>query len=142
MSEAWQYQVRITLDDAAAAAARSEPDNAALKPLTDILSKHNATLKCLFDAFAEYVAEAEKQGTERFPLYKWTKVTIEDPAKKAKHLKSFTVYVGGHEVYAKEIADALESDLQPLIGGALITGLSKGDTNPANNPQVPEHLRA
>ena len=142
MSEAWQYQVRITLGDAAAAAARSDPGNAALKPLTDILSRHNATLKCLFDAFAEYVAEAEKQGTENFPLYKWTKVTIEDPARKAKHLKSFTIYVDGQEVYAKKIADALKSDLQPLVGGALITGLSKGDTNPANNPQVPEHLRA
>ena len=142
MSEPWQYQVRITLADAAAAAARSDPGNAALTPLTDILTRHNAALKNLFDAFAEYVAEAEKQGSEHFPLYKWTKVTIEDPAKKAKHLKSFTVYVGGGEVYAKEIADALESDLRPLVGGALITGLSKGDTNPANNPQAPEHLRA
>jgi hypothetical protein len=68
-------------------------------------------------------------------------VTIEDPEKKAKHIKSFTLHVNGNEVYAKEFADALEADLQPLLGGALITRLSKHDTNPASNPQIPEHLR-
>ena len=70
-----------------------------------------------FDAFAEYVAESEKQGAVDDPLYKWTKATIENPAKKEKYLKSFTLYVGGKEVYEKEIADALEKDLQPLVGG-------------------------
>jgi hypothetical protein len=94
-------------------------------------------MKCQFDAFADYVAEAEKNGTEDYPLYEWTKVTIDDPAKKEKHVKSFTLYVDGNEVYAKEIADALESDLQPLVGGELITRISKHDTNPANNPQPP-----
>ena len=141
MSDQWQYQLRITLDDEIAELARSEPGSPAIKPLADILTKHHAIIKSQFDAFAEYVAEAEKHGTEKFPLYKWTKVTIEDPAKKAKHLKSFALYVNGDEVYAKEIADALEADLQPLVGGALITRLSKHDTNPANNPQAPAHLR-
>ncbi|WOJ88852.1 hypothetical protein RZS28_13685 [Methylocapsa polymorpha] len=141
MSEQWEYQVRVNLADAFAEVARSDPGNQAIKPLTDILTKHHATLKNQFDAFAEYVAAAEKHGAEHFPLYKWTKVTIEDPEKKAKHVKSFTLYVDGNEVYAKEIADALESDLQPLVGGELITRLSKHDTNPANNPQAPAHLR-
>jgi hypothetical protein len=31
-------------------------------------------------------------------------------AKKEKYLKSFTLYVDNQEVYAKEIADALEAD--------------------------------
>jgi len=141
MSNQWEYQVRVNLADAFAEVARSDPGNPAVKPLTDILTKHRATLKNQFDAFAEYVAEAEKHGAEHFPLYKWTKATIEDPEKKAKHVKSFTLYVDGNEVYAKELADALESDLQPLVGGALITRLSKHDTNPANNPQAPAHLR-
>ena len=141
MSNQWEYQVRINLADAFAEVARSDPGNLAIKPLTDILTKHHATLKCQFDAFAEYVAEAEKNGPEHFPLYKWTKVTIEDPEKKAKHIKSFTLHVDGHEIYGKEIADALEADLQPLVGGALITRLSKHDTNPASNPQIPEQLR-
>ncbi len=100
-----------------------------------------ATMKCQFDAFADYVAEAEKHGTEGYLLYEWTKATIEDPAKKAKYLKSFTLYVGGNEVYAKENADALESDLQPLVGGKMVTRMSRHDTNPANNPQPPERYR-
>jgi hypothetical protein len=141
MSDRWEYQIRIYLADEFAEAARRAPGDPALRPLTDILARHRATMKCQFDAFADYVAEAERQGAENYPLYAWTKATIEDPAKKAKYSKSFTIYVDGNEVYAKEKADALERDLQPLVGGALITRLSKHDTNPANNPQVPERFR-
>jgi len=137
MNEPWQYQIRIYLDDAAAETARRTPDDAALRPLRDILARHRATMTCQFDAFAGYVAAAEKEGTEHYPFYAWTKATIEDPAKKAKYLKSFTLYVEGDEVYAKEKADALEAALQPLVGGGLITRMSKHDTNPANNPQPP-----
>jgi hypothetical protein len=49
--------------------------------------------------------------------------------------------VASQEVYAKDLADALESDLQPLVGGGLITKMSKHDTNPANNPQPPAQFR-
>jgi hypothetical protein len=141
MSDKWQYQIRIYLNDKFAEAARRNPGDPALKPLADTLAKHNAAMKCQFDAFADYVAEAEKQGAENYPLYKWTKATIENPEKKEKYTKSFTLYAGGREVYDKEIADALERDLQPLVGSALITRISKHDTNPANNPQVPERYR-
>jgi hypothetical protein len=98
-------------------------------------------MKCQFDAFAEYVAEAEKRGTKNYPLYAWTKSTIENPEKRAKYLKSFTLYVDGNEVYAKPLADAIESDLQPLVSDKLITRVSKYDTNPANNPQAPAQYR-
>ena len=141
MSNQWKYQIRIYLDDDLAEVARRDPDDAAVKPLADILGKHQATMKCQFDAFAGYVAEAEKHGTEKYPLYEWTKATIEDPAKKAKYIKSFTLYVGGDEVYAMEKADALEADLQPLVGGKLVLRVSKHDTNPANNPQPPARYR-
>jgi DNA-binding transcriptional regulator WhiA len=57
---------------------------------------------------------------------------------KEKYLKSFTLYVDDREVYAKEIADALEADLQPLARSGLINRISKFDTNPANNPQPPK----
>ncbi|MBO0733288.1 MAG: hypothetical protein J2P49_03025 [Methylocapsa sp.] len=137
MSNEWQYQIRIFLSGRFAEIARADPANAALKPLTEILSKHDAALKCQYDAFADYCAEAERHGTKDNPLYAWTKATIENPAKKEKYLKSFTLYVDGHEVYAKELADALEEDLKPLVGGALIERISKHDTNPANNPQPP-----
>ncbi len=82
MSNRWQYQLRIDLGDEFSDLARRDPDNQAIRPLGDILSRHHATLKCQFDAFADYVAEAEKRGTEKYPLYEWTKATIEDPAKK------------------------------------------------------------
>ncbi len=111
---------RIYLPDELVEVARNEPDNPALKPLADILARHHATMLCQFDAFASYVAEAERQGVEGCPLYAWTKATIEDPAKKAKHLKSFALHVNGQEVYSKAEADALEADLQPLVGGKLI----------------------
>ena len=137
MSNQWEYQIRIYLGDELAEVTRHDPDNPSVKPLADILSRHHVTMKCQFDAFAGYVAEAEKNGTEKYPLYEWTKATIENPAKKEKYIKSFTLYVDGDEVYAKEKAEALELDLQPLVDGKLVVRLSKHDTNPANNPQPP-----
>ena len=112
-----------------------------MAPLMAVLDKHDATMKCQYDAFADYVAEAEEKGPEGYHLYAWTKATIEDPEKKAKYLKSFTLYVEGKEVYEKERADALEAELEPFVGKGLVTRLSKHDTNPANNPQMPEKYR-
>ena len=138
----WQYQVRFDVNNSAMAeSVRGKLCVPALAPLFDILAEHRATLKSQFDAFAEYVAAAEEHGAENYPLYQWTKATIEDPAKKEKYLRSFTVYADDREVYAKEIADALEADLQPLATSGLITRISKYDTNPANNPQSPQRPR-
>ena len=141
MNRQWKYQLRINLDDAFAEAARRGDSDPAIAPLLAILAKHNAALKCQFDAFAGYVAEAEKFGTEKYHLYEWTKATIENPAKKAKYIKSFTLYVDGDDVYAREKAEALEADLKPLVGRGLVTRLTKHDTNPANNPQAPARYR-
>lgn len=141
MSGRWQYQVRIELADKLIDVARHDPLDPALGPLAQILSRHRATIKSQFDAFSDYVAEAEREGSEGYPLYRWTKATIEDSEKKAKHLKSFAIYVGENGLYPKEEADALEAELRPLVGGAVITGLTKHDSNPANNPQVPERYR-
>ena len=137
MTSEWQYQLRFDVGDVGTAEAvrRGDP---ALRRLFDVLTAHHALAKCQFDAFAEYVAEAEARGLQHYPLYAWTKATIENPAKKEKYLKSFTLYVGDQEVYAKETADALEADLQALAVSGLITRLSKYDTNPANSPQPPE----
>jgi hypothetical protein len=138
----WQYQVRFDVNDSATAEAirRKAPDTAPAQ-LFEILARHRALAKCQFDAFAEYVAAAEEQGPESHPLYEWTKATIENPSKKEKYLKSFTVYVDGREVYDREIADAVEADLQPLASSGLIVRISKYDTNPANNPQPPQQPR-
>jgi hypothetical protein len=141
MSNQWQYQLRIELADEVADVARRDPADPALAPLREILGRHHATMRCQFDAFADYVAEAERQGTERYPLYAWTKATIDDPSKKEKYLKSFTLYVEGEEVYAKDKADSLEADLRPLVGGELVEQMFRYDTNPANNPQAPARYR-
>lgn len=142
MNEQWRHQLRVYLNDELAEVARSDCDNLALKPLTDILKKHHATLTSQLDAFENYVAEAEKGGPENFPLYSWTKATVEDPTKRTKHIKTFALHASGNEVYVKEIADALEADLQPLVGGELVTRMSKHDTNPASNLQVPPEYRS
>ena len=84
MDDQLQYQIRIFLNDHLAEIARHNPGDPALKPLADVLAKHNTAMKSVFDAFSDYVAEAEKRGVDKFPLYKWTKATIEEPAKKAK----------------------------------------------------------
>jgi len=142
MSEQWQYQLRVYLTDDLADVARTDRNNPALQPLIDILDKHHATLVNQFDAFASYVVEAEKAGPENFPLYKWTKAIVEDPAKRAKHIKTFAMHVSGNDVYSKTAADALEADLRPLLDGRLVTRMSRHDTNPANNLQVPSEYRS
>jgi hypothetical protein len=141
MSDEWQYQVRVDLSQELAALARHGPGDPALAPLKSILDRHDAALMCQYDAFAGYVAEAEREGVEGYPLYRWTRATIEDPAKKAKYLKSFTLYVHGQEVYGKAEADSLEAELRPLLDQGLITRLAKHDTDPANNPQAPARYR-
>ena len=97
MSEEWQYQVRIDLPAATAELARRDLGAPELRPLAAILARHQATLTCQFDAFAGYVAKAERKGVGHYPLYEWTKKTIKDPAKKAKYLQVFTFYIEGHE---------------------------------------------
>src|SRR5215472_12424126 len=77
----WQYQVRFDVNDSATAeSVRRKLRDPTLAPLFDILAQHRAALKCQFDAFAEYVAAAEEHGVENYPLYHWTKATIENPA--------------------------------------------------------------
>ncbi len=137
-----QYQLRIVLEDGAAESARGAGKYPALGPLQDVLARHGAALVCQYDAFAGYCAEAERNGVEGYPLYAWTRATIEDPAKKAKYVRSFSLHVAGEEVYDVNRADALERDLRPLVGGAVVKTLARHDTNPANNPQMPERYRS
>ena len=137
MSEAWQYQIRLDVVDECAEALRSHVDDPALASLAAILQRHRAKATCQYDAFAGYCAEAEREGIAGYPLYDWTKATIEDPVKKAKYLKSFTLYIDGEEVYPRAPAEALEAELRPLVGQGVIERLAKHDTNPANNPQPP-----
>ena len=141
VAEQLQYQLRVDLVEDAAAAARAGAEHRGLASLRRILAAHSAALVCQYDAFAGYCAEAEARGVEHYPLYAWTRAVIADAAKKAKYLRSFSIHVGGAEVYAKNAADALEAELKPLVGAGVVTRLAKHDTDPANNPQMPEKYR-
>ena len=138
----WQYQIRVELEDAAAEAARRGADHPALEPVNRILARHSAMLVCQYDAFVGYCEEAERRGIAGYPLYAWTRATIEQPAKKAKYIRSFSVRVDGEEIYAGDKANALEAELRPLVGGAAVKRIAKHDTDPANNPQPPERYRS
>jgi hypothetical protein len=141
MSEVWDYQIRATISDSAAALVREAREAPELAPLTAAADRHKAIIVSQYEAFAHYVAGAERNGEQDYPLYKWTKATIEDPIKAAKHKKIVTFYVGGEEVCPKDAAEALEADLLPLVGGGVVEGVNKYDTNPANNPQPPAHFQ-
>ena len=93
-------------------------------------------------AFEAYLRQAEREGPDQFPLYKWTLATLADPVKRRKHLQAFALRLHGHEVYPSQAADALEADLLPLVGGPIVTRLSRHDTNPANNIPVPAEYRS
>lgn len=139
-----RFQIRITVSDERAGALRDDPVAQSCAPLHDVLSPHRAALICQYDAFAGYVKEAEQMGTDAYPLYEWTRQIIENPEKKAKYLRSFTVYVDGEQVYAKDTADSLEAALNSLVAQHPEAGIERVfryDTNPANNPQPPQSSR-
>ena len=142
MDAEWRHQLRVYLLDELADVARTDPEAPALRPPADILKEHSATLVSQLGAFQDYVAEAEREGSEDFPLYRWTRATIDDQAKRRKHKKAFALRVAGEEVYAKETADALEAALRPLVGGGLVERVSRHDTDPANNLAVPAEYRS
>ena len=59
MSDDLKFQLRLTLSDEFAHVARNDPGDPSISTLTDILTGHDAVMKCQFDAFAGYVSEAE-----------------------------------------------------------------------------------
>lgn len=142
MSEELLHQIRITLAPAAAAAARHDLGSPGLEELARVLRRHGAVPVNTLDGFERYVAAAEAEGTDRFPLYRWTQAVVADPVKRAKHETGFALHVGGAEVYPKAAADALEADLRPMVGDGVVTALAHHDTDPANNPQMPPKYRA
>ena len=77
------------------------------------------------------------RGIENYSLYHWTKSIIANLDKRDKHLKSFAFYKGLDQVYEKEIADALYSELKDLLEDGLIEELNLIDNNPKNNTQPP-----
>ncbi|APR38926.1 hypothetical protein [Paraburkholderia sp. SOS3] len=137
MEGIWKFQLRVSVSASLAAALRGDPSCAAHAALHDVLKRHDASMMCQYDAFAEYVEEARRFGPEKYPLYEWTRDTIENPEKKAKYLETFTVYVGDEAIYDRQTADSLEAQLSALVDREAIRSIARFDTNPANNPQPP-----
>ena len=134
----WLYQVRIRVSERLSESLRSGRHTDLANNLNDISKDHGMSLVCTYDGFKEYCDEAEENGIEEYALYDWTKATIENPEKKAKHLKSFAFYRGFEQIYEKEVALSLEENLEKLGISDELLEIKVIDSNPANNPQPPK----
>ena len=137
MNNEWLYQVRVYFSLNFVDLYNSNKSSDLKTKLLQILQKNNADLLSQYDGFMGYVLEAEKNGIDNYPLYQWTKDSLENSGKTEKYRTSYTIYVNNEEVYSKEEADNLEKDLKLIIDKVSILRISKHDTNPANNPQPP-----
>ena len=133
----WLYQVRIRVSENLSESLRSGNHTDLAQKLDKISNDHGMSLVCTYDAFKGYCDEAEENGIDEYALYEWTKSTIENPEKKAKHLKSFAFYRGFEQIYEKELALSLEEKLKKLGKSADLLEIKVIDSNPANNPQPP-----
>lgn len=129
MSETWQHQVRLYVDEA----GRARLDDPA-HPLHAVLRQHGAVLVSQLDAFEAFLADPARAAS---PLGRWTATTLADPEKRAKHRLAIAVRVGGAEVYGRAAADALEAALHPFVEDGTVLRLSRHDTNPATNLPIP-----
>ena len=136
----WLYQIRIKVSDKLSQDLRGVNELKLSKAITKIATDNSSRLVCTFDAFAEYCEEAEREGIEQYELYHWTKSTIDNPEKKAKHLKSFAFYEGNNQVYSKDLACSIEQRLKDLDNDPNIIEINLIDSNPANNPQPPKRV--
>ena len=134
----WLYQIRIKVSNKLSEDLRGANDLELSKQITKIATDNDARLVCTFDAFADYCEEAERVGIEKYELYHWTKSTIDNPEKKAKHLKSFAFYQGNNQVYSKKLACTIEQCLKELESNDDIVEINLIDSNPKNNPQPPK----
>ena len=136
----WLYQIRIKVSEQLSKDLRNVNSSSLAKEINKIASDNDSRLVCTFDAFAEYCEEAEREGIEQYELYHWTKSTIDNPEKKAKHLKSFAFYEGENQVYSKDLAFSIQQRLKDLDGGNDIVEINMIDSNPVNHPQPPKRV--
>ena len=134
----WLYQVRIRVSESLSESLRSGKHSGLAGKLDEISRTHGMSLVCTYDAFKSYCDEAEENGVEEYALYEWTRSTIENPEKKAKHLKSFAFYRGFEQIYEKELALSIEESLQKVGMSEDLLEIKVIDSNPANNPQPPK----
>ena len=141
MNNVWLYQIRVYFSAEFVELYNSNKTSDLKIKLLNILKENNAELLSQYDGFMGYVLEAEKNGTDNYPLYQWTKDCLEVKEKVQKYKKSFTIYINNEEVYKKDLADNIEKDLLELVDKVTILRISKHDTNPENNPQPPSKYK-
>ena len=134
----WMYQIRIVVTSELSADLRALRSSASAKAISKIAADNAMEPVCTFDAFQAYCDEAEKHELHEFPLYHWTKSTVDDPVKKEKHHKSFAFYLGNEQVYHKALADKLYDDLMSLKLEDVLD-IKLINSNPTNNPQPPKN---
>lgn len=137
MSENKRYQVRIKVSEKLSEELRSGEQTKSANMIFEISKKYDVSLICTLNAFCEYCKEAEDNEISKYPLYHWTKSVIDDPVKRAKHIRSFAFYKGLEQVYRKELADKLYFELKNLLEREIIEKLDLIDNDPKNNPQPP-----
>lgn len=137
----WLYQVRIKVDENLSNVLRKKELVGTSKEIYEIAELHGTSPVCTYDAFCDYCHEAEREGVSKYPLYEWTKQTIDDPVKKQKHTRFFAFYLNGAQVYEKIVAESLHKDLVKLYEGGFIEEVMLIDSNPSNNPQPPKQTK-
>jgi len=137
MNNKWLYQVRIYFSTDFTNQYKSDTFSDLKNKLLKILKDNNAELLSQYDGFMGYVLDAEKNGKDNYPLYQWTKDSLENNAKTEKFHNSYTVYINNEDVYSKEKADKISDNLEKIKDEILIIRITKHDTNPENNPQPP-----
>lgn len=136
-----KYQLRLTLSQAFARAARETPYSAELQPLHDVLKKHNATLSCQYDEFTRFVAACEAHNDADTTLAKWTRAVLAMPSKVEYFKTLFVVAVKGEQLFDAATMTALKNDLEPLVATGMLQKLSAISNDPAKNPQAPKGFR-
>lgn len=136
-----KYQLRLTLTDSFARAARETPYSAVLEPLHDVLRKHDASLSCQYDEFVRFVAACEAHNDADTTLAQWTKAVLAMPSKVDYFKTLFVVAVKGEQLFDETTMTALKNDLEPLVESGMVKKLSSISNDPAKNPQAPRKFR-
>lgn len=136
-----KFQIRIVLTDEFARAARETPYADELKPLNDVLKKHDATLSCQYDEFVRFVAASEAHNDADSTLARWTKAVLAMPSKVEYFKTIFVLAVKGEQLFDEATMTAVKTDLEPLLASGMLKKLTPVSNDPAKNPQAPRQFR-
>ena len=127
MTKPRPYQVRIFLKEEFAEAVSRKSIPAEMKPLMDVLARHNATIDHNqleeFTAFVKAIEahpEVLNQGSLK-KLFDLTKNSLANPEKRSYFAREFTLNVNGKVMLVGHQADALIADLRKLADGDILT---------------------